>query len=242
MIGLAGAILVAALSIAASARAYSTYYTCLPGSVTAVVVTNASEYESGEAFALTVYDSKGQELHSLTRGLAAYESTAIFLNDLIEAPDEYSWGLITIDGAVLLHVGVWIGTGSSWLSISNVSSESLAMQELDVAYYWYGADYANTEHRRAGIGLVNPADKTVVGTVYVYSASGELLDSNDFKLAARRSAYFNPETILPVQEDSWGLIDVRVTDPILVVSEYYDSEEMLLDVDIINAPYYLQVE
>ena len=56
---LVGFILILLLSVAATARTYTSYYTCLPGSVTAVVVTNASVYEHDEAFTLTLYDAEG---------------------------------------------------------------------------------------------------------------------------------------------------------------------------------------
>jgi hypothetical protein len=242
IIGLVGAVLVVVLSVTASAYTYSTYYTCLPGTVTAVVLTNASEYDSDEAFTLTLFSAQGEEIGSISQDLTAYQSAVVFLNDLIANPGEYSWGLASIDTTVLLQVGVWIGTESSWVSVSNLRSQALATEGVDIAYYWYGANYANTENRRAGIGLVNPSEASVGGTLYVYNASGALLNYSDFELAAHHSAYFNPESILPIDQETWGLIDVRATNPILLVSEYYDAAETLLDVDIIGISYFLQVD
>jgi hypothetical protein len=239
---LAGAALVVLLQAMASAGTFSTYYTCLPGTVTAVVLTNASAYDSEEAFTLTLYDAEGNRTASVTQGLTAYQSKVVFLNDLVEDADEYSWGLADIDATVLLQVGLWIGTESSWISVSNLRAQSLSTEGLDVVYYWYGANYANTENRRGGIGLINPGDESVEGTVYVYDAAGELQNYSQFTLSPRRSAYFDPESVFPIDEELWGLVDIRATAPIIVVSEYYNAAGDLLDVDIIDSVYYLQVQ
>ncbi len=242
IIGLIGAILVVSLPVVALASTFSTYYTCLPGTVSAVVLTNASSYESEQAFTLTLYDAQGNPIGSETQGLTAYQSSVVFLNDLVENPDQYSWGLVSIDANVLLQVGLWIGTESSWVSVSNLQAQSLSTEGLDVVYYWYGANYANTENRRGGIGLINPGEESVDGTMYVYDSSGELQNFSQFTLAPRRSAYFDPESVFPIEQELWGLIDVRATAPILLVSEYYDAAGNLLDVDIVDSVYYLQVQ
>jgi hypothetical protein len=227
---------------AVAARTFDTYYTCLPGTVTAVVLTNASAYESEEAFTLSMYDAQGNPTQTITRGLGSYESTVLFLNEYLDAPNEYSWGLLNIEARVLLQVGLWLGTESTWVSVTNLRVQSLNTEGLDIVYYWYGVNYANTENRRAGIGLINPSGEIVSGTVYVYDSSGELQNLSEFRLDPHRSAYFNPETVFPVDQELWGLIDVRATAPILVVSEYYDADGTLLDVDVLDSVYYLQAQ
>jgi len=239
---LVGLVLILSLSVSATARTFTTYYSCLPGTVTAVVLTNASVYDSEEAFTLTLYDAEGTLLQTITRGLTPYQSIVLFLNDFVEEPDEFSWGSLNIESNLLLQAGLWLGTETAWVSVINLQAQLLSTEGLDVVYYWYGANYANTENRRAGIGVINPGDDAITGTAYVYDASGELQNSSDFTLSPHRSAYFMPETVFPVDEGLWGLIDIRASAPLVVVSEYYDADGRLLDVDVIDSVYFLQVE
>jgi len=230
------------LSVLSEARTFTAYYSCLPGTVTAVALTNASAYDSEEAFTLTLYDAEGTLLQTITRGLASYQSIVLFLNDFVEEPDKFSWGSLNIESSILLQAGLWIGTETAWVSVINLQVQLLSAEELGVVYYWYGANYANTENRRTGIGIINPGDDTITGTAYFYNAAGELRNPSDFTLSPHRSAYFVPETVFPVDKELWGLIDIRATAPLVVVSEYYDADRRLLDVDVIDSAYLLQVQ
>ena len=235
-------ILSLSVSVTATTRTFTTYYSCLPGTVTAVVLTNASAYDAEEAFTLTLYDAEGTLLQVITRGLDSYQSIVLFLNDFVEEANEFSWGSLNIEANLLLQAGLWLGTEAAWVSVINLQAQSLSTEGLDVVYYWYGSNFANTEKRRTGIGVINPGDDTIAGTVYVYDASGELQNYSDFTLSAHRSAYFKPETVFPIDKELWGLIDIRANAPIVVVSEYYDAEGRLLDIDVIDSVYYLQVQ
>jgi len=239
---LVGFVLILVMSISVTARTYTSYYTCLPGSITAVVVTDASAFEHEEAFRFTLYDAEGSLVHTFASDLKSYESVVYFLNDFVKQPSELSWGSLVIDSNVLLLAGVWIGTEEEWVSISNIQAQTLSTEGLSIAYYWYGANYANTENRRAGIAVINPGESVITGTAFIYDSSGALQNYSDFTLAPHGAAFFRPESVFPIGEDSWGLIDIRSTDPIVVASEYYDSEGTLLDVDIIDTVYYLQTQ
>ena len=237
-----GFVLVLSLSVLSEARTFSTYYSCLPGTVTAVVLTNASAYDLEEAFTLTLYDAEGTLLQTVTRELTSYQSIVLFLSDFFEEPNALSWGSLNIESDALLQAGLWIGTETAWVSVINLRVQLLSTEGLGVVYYWYGANYANTDSRRAGIGVINPGDDTITGTAYVYDASGELQNFSDFTLSPHRSAYFMPETVFPADKELWGLIDIRATAPLIVVTEYYDADRRLLDVDVIDSAYYLQVQ
>lgn len=230
------------MSMSVAGRTYQSYYTCLPGLVTAIVVTNASAYEHEEAFHLTLYDAEGSIIHTRTASLTPYESIVVFLNDVIDEPGELSWGSWVIESNILLLAGVWIGTEEEWISISNIRAQTLSTEGFDIAYYWYGANYANTENRQTGIAVINPGATSISGTAFVYDSLGELQSYSDFTLAPHSSAFFKPQSVFPVGENSWGLIDIRATEPITVVSEYYDADGTLLDVDIIDSVYYLQTQ
>lgn len=239
---LVGFALILSLSVSSAAKTFTTYYSCLPGSFTAVVLTNASAYDAEEAFTFTLYDAEGSLIQIITRELDSYQSIVLYLNDFVEEPNEFSWGSLNIESNLLLQAGLWLGTETSWVSVINLQAQSLSIEELDVVHYWYGSNFANTENRRTGIGVINPGDDTITGTAYVYDASGELQNYSDFTLSPHRSAYFKPETVFPIDKELWGLIDIRANAPIVVVSEYYDAEGRLLDVDVIDSVYFLQVQ
>jgi hypothetical protein len=239
---LVGAILILCVAASGSSRTHNGYYTCLPGTLTALVLTNASEYASDEAFTATVYDAHGTPMVSITDSLESYESKVLFLNEHIPEIDEFCWGSVNIDSELLLQVGLWLGTEDEWVSVSNLNAKTLSTEGYDVVYYWYGVNYANTANRRTGVGLVNPGGGTIRGTTYVYDASGAPLSQSDFELSPHQSLYFKPETIFPIDGEMWGLIDVRASSPIIVAAEYFDANDRLIDVDIINNVYYLQVQ
>ena len=239
---LVGAILLFCVAVSGSSRTHHGYYTCLPGTLTALVLTNASEYASDEAFTVTVFDAHGVPMVSITDSLDTYQSKVLFLNDHIPEIDEFCWGSINIESELLLQVGLWLGTEAEWVSVSNLSAKTLSTDGYDVVYFWYGANYANTANRRTGIGLVNPGGETVHGTTYVYDASGALQSQSDFELAPHQSLYFKPEAVFPIDGEMWGLIDVRASAPIVVAAEYFDANDRLIDVDIIDSVYYLQVQ
>ena len=154
---LVGAILLLfCVAVSGSSRTHHGYYTCLPGTLTALVLTNASEYASDEAFTVTVFDAHGVPMVSITDSLDTYQSKVLFLNDHIPEIDEFCWGSINIESELLLQVGLWLGTEAEWVSVSNLSAKTLSTDGYDVVYFWYGANYANTANRRTGIGLVNP--------------------------------------------------------------------------------------
>jgi|GEM_PF-668967 len=235
-------VVLSSLSGLAAARTFTTYYSCLPGTVTAVALANASAHDSEEAFTLTMYDTEGTLIQTITRGLDCYQSIVLFLNDFVEEPHESCWGALNIESNLLLQAGLWLGTETAWVSVINLQAQSLSTEGLDIAYYWYGSNYANTENRRTGINVINPGDDTISGTAFVYDVSGELQTYSDFTLSPHQSAYFNPEAMFPSDKEVWGLIDIRTNARIVVASEYYDAEGQLLDVDVIDSVYFLQVQ
>lgn len=240
---LIGAMLVlSVLCASAGAQTFDTYYTCLPGSATAVVLTNASAYAADEAFTLTVHSAHGDVLACISDSLSPYESKVVFLDEHMDTADEYSWGLLHIDASILLQVGLWIGVSDSWISITNLRTPTLSTEGLNILNFWYGANYANTENRRTGIGLINPNAVSTTGTVYVYDSSGGLQNYSDFSLEPYSSAYFKPETVFPIGDEMWGLVDVRASTELIVIGEYYDASGTMVDVDVIDAVYYLQAE
>lgn len=231
-IGLAGA---------AAARTYWAYYDCTPGISTVVVLTNASEFTLEDAVTVRLYDTSGSLILESVHGLTAYESTAVFLNGLLDDADETAWGLAEIDGRLLLQVGVWIGTENDWLFVENYGELVGNLSEPSIDTYWYGLNYANTNSRRTTITILNPSERLVSGTLYMYDAYGTLQYQRNLQLPARSPRHVDLESVFPIGDDVWGLVDVEADAPVLLVCAYFDAEGYLIDVDVVDQPYYLEI-
>lgn len=225
----------------AAARTYSVYYDCAPGVSTVIVLTNASEFALDEAVTVRLYDTGGAPIHESVHGLTAYESTAIYLNGLLEETDGTTWGLAEIDSQLLLQVGVWVGTEGDWLFVENYGDLLGSSGNLSVDTYWYGLNYANTSNRRTTVTILNPTDRLVLGSLYMYDAHGVLQYQRSLQLPARQPTHVDLEQVSSVGDDVWGLVDVETSQPVLLVCAYFDSEGYLIDVDVIDQPYYLEL-
>ncbi|MBU0595392.1 hypothetical protein KJ567_01745, partial [Candidatus Bipolaricaulota bacterium] len=234
--------LVALVPGAALGATYSSYYDCTPGRTTAIVVTNASDFATEAAYVLRVYDPDGQLLAEVSGGLAEYESTVLFLNEIIDEPGELSWGLAQIESSLLLQVATWIGELDKWVAVVNTTRFPLSTEDLGIAQQWYSINYASTGPRSTAITLINPNDEPVSGALYIFDATGAALDASGFTIEPHQLIYFLPEATYESSDKLWGLIDVRATRPILLVGEYFDEDTSLVDVEVIDSPYYLQNE
>ena len=239
-----GAWLVAALLVfvgcVAQARTYWAYYDCAPGITTVLVLTNASEYEREEAATLRLYDAEGMLVVESVYGLAAYESTAVFLNELLGGTEGSTWGLAEIESQLLLQVGVWLGTEDEWLFVENYGELTAGLSDASIETYWYGVNYANTQNRQTTVTILNPAERLVYGTLYLYDAHGTLQQYERIPLPARQPTYIEVASLYPIGDDVWGLIDLQTSGPVLVVCGYFDAEGYLIDVDVVDRPYYVQ--
>jgi len=242
--GLALAVCVALVGGAgASARARTmwAYYDCGPGVYTVVVLSNASEFVRDDAVTLRMYDANGSLILESIHDLAEYESTAVFLNGLLEETDESTWGLVEIESQILTQIGVWIGVEEDWLFVENYGELAGSTTGLTVEAYWYGVSYANTPNRRTTVTILNPNERLVFGSLYMYDAHGTLQYYRDLPLPAREPTYVDLESGFPIGDDVWGLVDIEVEEPVLVVCSYFDDEGYLIDVDVVDQPYYFQI-
>lgn len=235
------AALLACIGAAASARTYWVYYDCSPGVATVIVLTNASEFALEDGVVVRLYDANGSLILESVYGLTAYESTAVFLNGLFDETEESAWGLAEIESQLLLQIGMWLGTGDDWLFVENYGELVGNMAEPAIDSYWYGLNYANTQNRRTTVTILNPNDRLVLGAFYMYDAYGVLQYYRNLQLPARQPTYVDVERVFPVGDDVWGLIDVETEEPVLLVCGYFDEEGHLIDVDVVDRPYYLEI-
>jgi hypothetical protein len=233
--------LLASVGGTACARTYWAYYDCAPGVSTVVVLTNASEFALEDAVAVRLYDANGLPILESVHGLAAYESTTVFLNGLLAETDESTWGLAEIESRLLLQIGVWVGAEDDWLFVENYGELAVNTGGLSVEAYWYGLNYANTQNRRTTVTILNPSDSLVSGSLYMYDAYGTLQYQRFFQLPPRQPTYIDLETVSPIGDDVWGLVDIETEGPALIVCGYFDAEGYLIDVDVVDRPYYLEI-
>ncbi len=223
----------------AVARTTWAHYDCTPGISTVVVLTNASEFTLENAVTVRLYDTSGALILESVHGLTEYESKALFLNGLLDGTDETTWGLAVIDSRLLLQVGVWIGTEDDWLFVENYGELAGDLSEPAIEAYWYGLNYANTNNRRTAVAVLNPNDRITFADLYMYDAAGVLQYTRKLQIPSRRPTYIDLEDAFPAGDDVWGLLDVSASSPILLVCSYFDAEGYLIDVDVIDQPYYV---
>ena len=235
------AVLIAA-GTAATGRTIWAYYDCAPGVNTVVVLSNASEYASADGITIRLYDANGSVLVESRHGLDEYESAAVFLNGLLAETDDSMWGLAEIESELLVQVGVWIGTEEGWLFVENYGELGGSTAGPEVENYWYGVSYADTPNRQTTITILSPNERLTFGSLYMYDASGTLQYYRELPLPARQPVFIDLADAFPPGEGVWGLIDIETTEPAIVVCTYFDGEGYLIDVDIVDQPYYLQFE
>ena len=192
-----------------------------------------------QLFVNTVVGS--EELYDTGRLKDFYRDVIVSrLNDLLGETDGTAWGLVTVETTLLTVLATWIGEiDSGWISVINSGQSPIASSDLGIAYYWETINYASTGKRLTTITLLNPSDAAIKGTLYVFDAAGTFVGSDDFDLDPFEGSYFRPDSAFATGPDAWGFIDVRVTQPVLLVAEYFDAQGQLLDIDIVDTPYYV---
>jgi hypothetical protein len=162
-----------------------------------------------------------------SQSLAAHASKVLFLDDLLA--ERGTWGLLRVESPMELAVALWISASGAWVVVENVGptrTEGAAAQ---------AADYASTPNRTTGIGLVNPHDRVVTGTLVLYDAQGAVAASTPFQLEPRVARYVSTATDVGLEESFWGLVVVDADAALLLVLEYYNADRSLVDVDVVTA-------
>ena len=232
-------VLLFALSRSSYTASYWMYYDCTPGNQTAVVLMNASEWDTPDETVLRLYDADGRIVVESSYTLTPYESRAIFLNDLLGSSDEKATGLAEVESSLLLQTSTWLGWGGTWLSVRNFSAAG-RFDPLNVVSYWYGANYAHTERRTTILTILNPTDEVALGQFFLYDAGGTLRMYEELRLEPKIPVYLNLEAVAESHEDLWGLIDVQSNKPLLLVSDFYDAEGYLIDITVVDQAYYME--
>ncbi len=218
-------LLALAAPFAVLASTYSAYYDSTAQTSTALVVSNVGN-EAG-IFSCIVYDADGAVIVETSQSLAAHASSVLFVDQLLVERDAKTWGLLRIESPFDVAIALWISASDEWVVVENVGASGAGIPVVQAA------DYASTPNRSTGIGLVNPHDRAVVGTLVLYDAEGGIAASTPFELGPRVARYMSTASDIGLDEGFWGLVTVETDAPLLLVLEYYDAERSLVDVDVV---------
>lgn len=236
-VGLAALLFLAAVGLVAGGTSYALYYDCSGVEDTALVVMNSG----GEAtyYTLKIYDAYGTRLDPRADSweLEPYESEYHVLSDLI-APGEATFGLVLIETPGLLTVGVETFENETWCGSDNI--EGAFPEEEGYTYYWYGLNYSSTPEQTTGIVIANPNPSPAAGTLFLYDSFGDLKKEIEFSLDPHETNYYHAPSLLGVADALWGAVDVKAIIPILIAAEYFDSSDVLLNVDQVTHFYYAE--
>ncbi len=218
---------VLAVPLAAVASTYSAYHDSTAQTSTALVVSNAGA-EAG-VVSCSVYDADGSLIVTTSLGLAARASQVLFVDDLLLERGATTWGLVRLESPIDLAIAVWISASGAWVVAENLEPIGADRPVVQIA------DYASTPNRTTGVGLVNPFDRGVTGTLVLYDAQGAIAGSTEFELGPRVARYVHSASDVGQDAALWGLLVVEASAPLLLVLEYYDGEGALIDVDLVSA-------
>ncbi len=218
-------LLALAAPFAALANTYSAYHDSTARTSTALVVSNVGD-EAG-SFSCMVYDADGAVIVETSQSLAAHASKVLFVDQLLVERDAKTWGLLRIESPFEVAIALWISASGEWVVVENVGASDSEGSGVQTA------DYASTPNRTTGIGLVNPLDRPVAGTLVLYDAEGGIAGSTPFELGPRVARYMSTADNIGRTEGFWGLVVVEADAPLLLVLEYYDAERSLVDVDVV---------
>ena len=212
------------------ARTYTLYHDSTEGRRTVVVLTNLDDDEASTL--LTAYDADGQVVARSDVPLDGFASEAVVIE--IDPEGEQAWGLARVETSGRLALTTWISLGDRWQSVENVTGSLMPLADLEHDGYWMTANYASTMNRTTLLLLVNPYDEPVSGEIYVYDEAGNRLSLRSFDLAAHTTAALLPVETQYADETTWGMLDVHCEAPILLVTEHFDAEGELIDLDLVS--------
>ena len=219
----------AAVPLATLANTYSAYYDSTAQTSTALVVSNVGN-EAG-LFSCIVYDADGGIIVETSVSLAGHASKVLFVDELLVERDAKTWGLLRIESSADLALALWISASGAWVVAENVGATGADRPVVQAA------DYASTPNRTTGIGLVNPHDRIVTGTLVLYDAEGGIAGSTPFQLDPRVARYMSTASDVGFEESFWGLIVVEADAPVILVLEYYNADRSLIDVDVVSGAF-----
>ena len=221
------------IGVIAFPNSYALYYACTEERDTALVIMNSGG--SDTYYTIKVYDAYGTLLEAVSDDIVAYESHYAYLSDLITIGSS-TWGLVLIETPGLLTIGVETFIDGQWYSSDNILD--WVPDDLGYTYYWYGLNYSNTTEQTTGIAILNPSNSPAAATVSIYDSFGTPQEQIDVVLDPHETDYYRSVGIVGTAGSMWGIVDIKATVPLIAAAEYFNADNLLLNVDQISHYYY----
>lgn len=198
---------------------YAFYYDCTPDKETAIFVSNVSDEQC--YVRLLVFDNNGKRLHQEVLTLDPYKSVIFDLSRVV-TPSPSAWGLTMLQSDGFLQISIVYSDRDLLVSRDHVIEPVTTSR--DAKYYWYTLGYVNSKSFKTGFAIMNPNKVEAQGYIYIYDASGKTLKELSGTIQPYNSVYvFVSERI---EEETFGVIDIRSTVPIVLGVEYFLEDKI----------------
>lgn len=177
---------------------------------------------------IKIYDQGGNRLFFKTFSLKTLETKSFKISDII-GKGPYNWGLFIaeVNDEDFLFMGVEYYYKDELVSIDNIFRP--------IPVFTEGVNYVYTIYHRdtgdvlTGFVLMNPQRISVEAKIYVYDLYGNNVYEETIELDPYESYFINLSEKLEINASQIGLIGVRANMPIILASEYYLRERLLID-------------
>jgi hypothetical protein len=185
---------------------------------------------------MTVHDAYGGELWSVSDELAPTQAGYVRVGESLPASN-YPWGVVTVDSAYQLLIGLEYMQDGELVSIDTISSEVPVLDPSEP--FWLGAYYNQVGDSATGFIVMNPWSTTASCSVAVYNSNGGQVYTQDFVLGPFEAEYVPLESAVGTGNLLWGLLDVQMQDRSVVLAvEYRGRGCSGLEIDNVTEFYY----
>jgi len=213
---------------------YAFYYDTTGGQDLEVSLLNTMPRDNG--FTVTVHDAYGGELWSLGGSLAPNQAVPLRLADYLPA-SEFAWGVVTVDSAEQLVIGLEYFLDEKLISIDTIYREAPVLNPNED--FWLGAYYNQVGSSETALIVMNPWATTGGCSITVRTSDGTTVYQQEFVLGPHESEYIPLTDELGHGNLLWGFVDVGMSgQSVILAVEYYGRGCAGLEIDNITEYYY----
>jgi len=223
------------IGVGASAQYYYAFYYATVGDQDLEInIINTMPREN--VFILTAHDAYGGEVWSTQGSLSANQAAVIRLGDYV-SPSDIAWGVVTVEGAEQLVVGIEYFLNEKLISVDTIYNEAPVLNSSEE--FWLGAYYNQVGAAGTSLIIMNPWTTTGGCTVIVHSSDGKTVYQHDFVLGPHESDYISLTDELGHGNLLWGFVDIGMTgQSVILALEYYGRGCAGLEIDNVTEYYY----
>jgi hypothetical protein len=214
--------------VGSAQHTYALYYDRSGGGDLEINFLNTSPTPA--TIALGVYDAWGRVLHEESVQLRPFDAAYRRLGESI-AWEDTNWGLIRVESARLLALGLEYFDADGELTTVDTIAQALPASAPDVRFQLVGY-YNQTSDAATGVTLINPWDTAVTCSAKIYDADGKLLYEEELTIDPYNAEYGPFEELIGTSSYHFGLVEVEsVGYPIVMALEHYGRGWSGLEID-----------